>query len=856
MVGPNLERTIDDIIMDTYLDEGESYEDSEIYARRAMNKLKHSAESEELDDEDYWEPYLEALEDYWYSCVRNVNRAADSYRNMVEFIGFWQEVSEQSSHSLTYVLDKLWKFKYDAYRMVWDQEAQRLWDFVIADLKPGNYELLENFNPEERDYEGEAVYSSVWGVYGPPELKEVKEVFNPYWLTKEEGKPYAFDLFRSEENKYTPRSGGRITRGRKQRWIPVAVEYLKRYPNATAAEILPNLPDKRGTGRPVNATALSNRLIRMPDIFITDKSRKPYRFSLATKQMDAEMEQLSDAVVAVSDRYDETVGYVVVTDGDDEDMDFDNVGVAILDEDREPIAEVEIGQSYYGYDQDDEEYFYSEQYYAAESGVSTVKVYVENEDKRIGGKEVSFEISNHTLANEDILHEAIENRLMDILQEPFGGWMLISTTPVDKDAEHFSSEEPKFNYTGSISGTFQRHIHNKPVNYDINYRCTHDIDSDYETDIEDYVKELIYDDGDLSGYDHFDMTMGFYDGEIDVEGNVTWGGETMFEANFDPNQPRDAQGRWIEMNQTSDVSDFNKTEPTMDLDIDELSALAQAIRLQDETFPEVEMLLEQIGDTPENREMIFQEMLEVMTNLVNQVVSPEPERPETPEEFYQYILEEPADSEVERIYRQASYYAQFKTDLEIQDYLEELSEQYMIANEMGAPRDVIEDIEKDINFVELVGRVQNMQREFQAPDWNPTSPRVPGGGGGGGCVNSKGEPVPCPNPGKGGTNPMGPPMKPNENQDKLFVNKVDGSLWTGKNPPNEQWRPVTYIPITQNGQQRFIRNIMEDIAKMFPPSAIVYRSNPPLIVVTDLKYNIDMLSNNGFVVKGREITYE
>ena len=77
------------------------------------------------------------------------------------------------------------------------------------------------------------------------------------------------------------------------------------------------------------------------------------------------------------------------------------------------------------------------------------------------------------------------------------------------------------------------------------------------------------------------------------------------------------------------------------------------------------MLLEQIGDTPENREMIFQEMLEVMTNLVNQVISPESERPETPEEFYQYILEEPADSEVDRIYRQASYYAQFKTDLEI-----------------------------------------------------------------------------------------------------------------------------------------------------------------------------------------------
>ena len=135
---PNLEATIDNTIMDAYLDEGESYEDAEIYARRAMNKLKHSAESEELDDEDYWEPYLEALDDYWYSCTRWVDSASDNYRNIVEFIGLWQEVSEQSSHSLTYVLDKLWKFRYDAYRMVWNQEAERLTDFVIADLEPGN----------------------------------------------------------------------------------------------------------------------------------------------------------------------------------------------------------------------------------------------------------------------------------------------------------------------------------------------------------------------------------------------------------------------------------------------------------------------------------------------------------------------------------------------------------------------------------------------------------------------------------------------------------------------------------------------------------------------------------------------
>ena len=77
-----------------------------------------------------------------------------------------------------------------------------------------------------------AVYvdTHVWGVYGPPELKEVKEVFRRPILAykSQEGRTLCFgDLFRSEENKYTPRSGGRITRGRKQRWIPVAVEYLK-----------------------------------------------------------------------------------------------------------------------------------------------------------------------------------------------------------------------------------------------------------------------------------------------------------------------------------------------------------------------------------------------------------------------------------------------------------------------------------------------------------------------------------------------------------------------------------------------------------------------------------------------------
>ena len=50
------------------------------------------------------------------------------------------------------------------------------------------------------------------------------------------------------------------------------------------------------------------------------------------------------------------------------------------------------------------------------------------------------------------------------------------------------------------------------------------------------------------------------------------------------------KGRW---------TDTESNKATIDLDSDELSALADAIRQQDETFPEVDMLLEQIGDTPE-----------------------------------------------------------------------------------------------------------------------------------------------------------------------------------------------------------------------------------------------------------------
>ncbi len=826
---PNVGTTIDDAIMDAYLDEGESYEDAEIYARRAMNKLKHSAENriisqnvshtnieplenynEVIDDEDYWEPYILALHDYYAECVRYVDDATNSWSGMVDAIHMWQDVAANSAHNLKYVLSKTWKFKYDAIRDIWTGDAEEAHQYVIDQVE--DWELLENFNPGHRLYEG----SFVDNMYqGWPSLKEVRDVFGEDFFKRHSGEPYYGDLFSAEENKYKPLSGKRRTMGKKQKWIPDAIEYVRQHGKSTAAEIRAALPKRKFSGTPVNAMALSNRLIRMPDIFIVDKSRKPYTYSLVdTKEMnveaydekiriwkcgacdswsydqnvaeeccsseayEAEFEQLSDAVVAVTDRYDENVGYVVATDGDDEDIDFDNVGVAILDDDMEPIAEIEIGQAYYGYDQEDEDYYHSEQYYSAESGVSTVKVYVEREDNR-PWRYVTFDMSNHTLANKDNLHNAIEDRLIDILQESFGGWDLISITPVEKDAE-------------------------------------------------------------------------------------------TFEANFNPNQPRNSLGQWVSPDaQLNDNKLFGPSapEPTMPFELDELEALAVAIRLQDETFPEVGMLLEQIGDTAENRQVIFDEMMVVMSNLVNKNITPEVE---TPADYYQYVLDEPVNDEVERIYRQANYYAQFKTNVEINSALDELMDQYTIAREMGAPDEVIKDIEQDINFVELVSRVQNMQREFQAPDWNPVQPRVPQSPCKGGKCAKPGECKSCNNPGKGtpgpsggppgkggkgGANPMGPPMPPTDNQEKLFVNKLDGSLWTGKTQPNADWRPVTYIPITQNGQQKYIRNIMDDVVKMFPPSAVVYRRKPPLLVITDLKFNINMLANHGFKINNREITY-
>jgi len=76
---------------------------------------------------------------------------------------------------------------------------------------------------------------------------------------------------------------------------------------------------------------------------------------------------------------------------------------------------------------------------------SKVKVYVEREDNQ-PWKYVTLEIPTHIVNDEDLIHEAIEARLMDILQEPFGGWDLISVE--EMEAESFEST-PYNNYYGA-----------------------------------------------------------------------------------------------------------------------------------------------------------------------------------------------------------------------------------------------------------------------------------------------------------------------------------------------------------------------------------------------------------------------
>ena len=163
-------------------------------AAEKLNPFAAEEEEELLDDDEYWEPYMEAVEEYWRMCHAYVNEAGESYQGMVQHINFWQEVAEASSHSLNYVLEKAWKFKYDALRMIYNGDAVSGHEWVLEQMSQKDYELLEDFNPENRDYDGEYVFTN----YSPgvPTLTWLKDNLNPWYLSREEGKPYAFDLYR------------------------------------------------------------------------------------------------------------------------------------------------------------------------------------------------------------------------------------------------------------------------------------------------------------------------------------------------------------------------------------------------------------------------------------------------------------------------------------------------------------------------------------------------------------------------------------------------------------------------------------------------------------------------------------
>ena len=153
----------------------------------------------EIDDDEYWEPYLDVLETWYGLCESTVREATESWSGMVDNIEIWQAVESISSDSLSYILQKTWKYKYDAIRLLWNQEVEGYDEILFFNyLTTEQMSLLENFNPEGRDYEGKMVVNS-WTGY--PTLKEVKEEINPSWLPEDGSAPYAFDLYRAESYK-------------------------------------------------------------------------------------------------------------------------------------------------------------------------------------------------------------------------------------------------------------------------------------------------------------------------------------------------------------------------------------------------------------------------------------------------------------------------------------------------------------------------------------------------------------------------------------------------------------------------------------------------------------------------------
>jgi hypothetical protein len=151
----------------------------------------------DYDDELYWDPYLEVLKSWYRACSNSVAEATDSWSGMVEGIDIWQTVEEHAVEDLSYILSKTWKYKFDAIRLLWNQEDEARVEYMFFNrMTTEEILLLENFNPEDREYNGQIVSNSFLGY---PSLSTVKEVFDPRWLSSEE--PYVQDLYRAESYK-------------------------------------------------------------------------------------------------------------------------------------------------------------------------------------------------------------------------------------------------------------------------------------------------------------------------------------------------------------------------------------------------------------------------------------------------------------------------------------------------------------------------------------------------------------------------------------------------------------------------------------------------------------------------------
>ena len=88
-------------------------------------------------------------------------------------------------------------------------------------------------------------------------------------------------------------------------------------------------------------------------------------------------------------------------------------------------------------------------------------------------------------------------------------------TKREREEYGLGAESKTLDYTGNFSGSHDG------VDYDVSYECSHDIDTSYEAEIRDYVEAQISNGYD-SGYESFQMSTGFYEGEIEIEGTVTW----------------------------------------------------------------------------------------------------------------------------------------------------------------------------------------------------------------------------------------------------------------------------------------------------------------------------------------------